>query len=201
MGFYEEKMAIIGVLEYTRNVLENLILRMEPEDRERFQEAWSYETRPQLEEAIGMLRGEPRREDIQSRAYQKYVARGRAHGREVEDWAEAQSELREELISDHGPLRRFLSRVGLAGKSLRLKLEYLAAAASAGWRGKFLNLLNKFLGSLAGGIPGAEATKELKEWLEGLIENQPEPDLGIKNAYIQAGLDPFWIETLKTTPQ
>lgn len=71
---------------------------------------------------------------------------------------------------------RSLVRVGLTDASLALKRHYLAAAAQGGWRKRFLDLLNKFLGSLAAGIPGAEPIKELKEWLEGLVEDQPEPD-------------------------
>ena len=63
---------------------------------------------------------------------------------------------------------------------------------------KLLQLLNKFLGSLAGAVPGAEAVKEFKEWLEGFLDNYPEPDPTISNAYSQAGYDPFWVERLKS---
>lgn len=198
MGFYEERQAIIGVLEYARRVLEDLSARLEPGDRDRFQDAWFYETRPQLEEAIGIFRGEPRGEDIQVRAYEKYIARGREQGRDLEDWERAEAELREELVSEDGPFRRLMRRVGLAGKSLKMKLHYLADAASGGWRMKLLQLLNKFLGSLAGAVPGAEAVKEFKEWLEGFLDNDRGPDSTIKIAYGEAGYDPFWIHRLQS---
>jgi hypothetical protein len=88
---------------------------------------------------------------------------------DTEDWERAERELSERLRSENGSFHSVLRRVGLAGKSLTLKLGYLAEAASGGWRGKVFNLLNKFLGSLAGGLPGTEPVKELKEWLEGLM--------------------------------
>jgi hypothetical protein len=196
MEFYEDRMAIVGVLEYARRVLEGLMARLEPGDRDRFQDAWSYETRPQLDEVIGMFRGEPRSEDIQVRAYEKYIARGREQGSDLEDWERAEAELREELASEDGPFRRLMRRVGLAGKSLKMKLHYLADAASGGWRTKLLQLLNKFLGSLASAVPGAEAVKEFKEWLEGFLDNYPEPDSTIKVAYSEAGYDPFCVQRL-----
>ena len=37
--------------------------------------------------------GAPRREEIELRAYQIYIERGRAHGQEVEDWLQAEREL------------------------------------------------------------------------------------------------------------
>jgi hypothetical protein len=76
-----------------------------------------------------------------------------------------------------------IQRVGLTGKNLKMKLHYLAQAASAGWRKKLLDLLNKFLGSLAGGLPGAEPIKELKEWLEEQMEDDSQPDVAIANIY------------------
>lgn len=142
-----------------------------------------------------MFRGEPRIEDIQIRAYEKYIARGRGHGGDLEDWQQAEGELREELVSEEGPFRRFLRRVGLAGKTLKMKLHYLAEAANKGWRKRVFELLNKFLGSLVGGTPVAEAVKEFKEWLEGFLDQSPDPDPTISNIYLQAGSDPFW--TLK----
>ena len=134
MGFYEERMAIVGVLEYARKVLEELTARLELGDGGRFQDAWLYETSPQLEEAIGMLRGEPRVEDIQVRAYEKYIARGYEQGRDFEDWERAEAELREELVSEDGLFRRLLRRVGLAGKSLKMKLSWF----SVKWRSDVL---------------------------------------------------------------
>ena len=79
-----------------------------------------------------------------------------------------------------------------------MKLHYLADAASGGYRRKLLQFLNKFLGSLAGAVPGAEAVKEFKEWLEGFSDSYPEPDSKIKIAYLDAGTDPFWAESLKS---
>ena len=76
-----------------------------------------------------------------------------------------------------------LRRVGLTGKNLAMKLHYLAKAASGGWRKTLLDLLNKFLGSLASGIPGVEPIKELKEWLEDQIADDPTADPGIKTLY------------------
>jgi hypothetical protein len=76
-----------------------------------------------------------------------------------------------------------IERVGLTGNNLKMKLHFLAKAASGGWRKKLLDLLNKFLGSLAAGLPGVEPIKELKEWLEDQIEDDPEPDMGIVTAF------------------
>jgi hypothetical protein len=80
MAFAEERESIAGVLEFTGRLFELLISRLHPEDREPFQDAWYGETKPQLGEAIGMLRGQPRKEDTRSRAYELYESRGREHG-------------------------------------------------------------------------------------------------------------------------
>jgi hypothetical protein len=64
-----------------------------------------------------------------------------------------------------------------------MKLHYLAKAAGAGWRKKLLDLLNKFLGSLASGLPGVEPVRELKEWLEEQIGDDGEPDAGVVSTY------------------
>jgi hypothetical protein len=64
-----------------------------------------------------------------------------------------------------------------------MKLHYLAKAASSGWRKKLLDLLNKFLGSLAAGLPGVEPIKELKEWLEEQIGDDSDPDPAIVSTY------------------
>jgi hypothetical protein len=40
----------------------------------------------------------PIREEIELRAYQIYVERGRAHGQDVEDWLQAERE----LVEKHG---------------------------------------------------------------------------------------------------
>jgi hypothetical protein len=52
-------------------------------------------------------------------------------------------------------------------------------------------LLNKFLGSLAAGLPGAESVKEFKEWLEGLLDHEPDQDGGIAAVHSQGGYDRF----------
>jgi DUF2934 family protein len=192
----EERESIIGVLEFTGKLLELLMSRLDLEDRELFQDAWYSETKPQLDEAIRMLRGQPREEDTRIRAYELYEAPGREHGHDTEDWESAGREISETLRAENGPFHSFLRRVGLAGKSLKLKLRYLAEAASGGWRGKLLSLLNKFLGSLAGGLPGVEPVKEPKEWLEGIFENKPELDPSVSSIYVQSGPDPFHMENL-----
>jgi len=196
MSFIEEKEAIVGVLEFTGRLLEHLVSRLHQEASKQFEDAWSSETKPQLDEAIRMLRGEPREEDTRARAYQLFQARGYEEGHDTEDWERAESELRESLRAENGPFYSFLRRVGLTGKSLKLKLNYLAEAATSGWLGKLLNLLNKFLGSLAGGVPGAEPVKEFKEWLEGLVEDQSQPDQSVRTVYFQSGTDPFHIGKL-----
>jgi hypothetical protein len=196
MAFKDEREAIIGVLEFTGKLLERLISRLNIEDRARFADAWFNETKPQLVEAVNTLRGLPREEDIRRRAYEMYEMRGRDEGGDEEDWARAEVELSDDLKSEDGPLRSSLRRVGLVGKSLKLKLHYLAKHASGGWRWSVLNLLNKFLGSLAGGLPGVEPVKEFKEWLEGLLEGQPEPDESVRAVYNEGGYDPFRQEAL-----
>jgi len=185
---------MIGVLEFTRRVLEHLISTLQPEGREEFEDAWRGETSPQLDEAIGILRGEPPEEDTRARAYELYEARGRAEGHDTEDWERAERELRDRLRIENGPFHRLLRRVGLAGKSLKLKLRYLAEAATSGWPGKLLKLLNKFLGSLASAVNASEAVKEFKEWIEDLVIDQYDPNLA--NIYSQFGADPFHIEKL-----
>jgi len=190
MPFAEEREAIIGVLEFTGQVLEYLMTRLGLEDRLVFEDAWYSETKPQLELAIRTLWGQPLEEDIRRRAQEIYEARGREAGREVWDWERAEAEFRE-APREGGWLHSFLRRVGLVGKNLKLKLRYLAKAASGGWRKKLLNLLNKFLGSLAAGLPGAESVKEFKEWLEGLLDHEPDQDGGIAAVYSEGGYDRF----------
>lgn len=191
MAFAEEREAVIGVLEFTGKLLEHLMSRLDTEDRALFEDAWYSETKPQLEQAISTLRGRPSEEDIRPRAHEIYEARGREGGHDTEDWERAEAEVSQTMRSEDGPLYSFQRRVGLIGKNLKLKLRYLAKAASSGWREKLLNLLNKFLGSLAAGLPGAEQVKEFKEWLEGFSDDAPEPDAGISVVYSQAGYDPF----------
>jgi hypothetical protein len=87
------------------------------------------------------------------------------------------------VTSENNPVWAAIQRVGLTGNNLKMKLHYLAKAASGGWRKKLLDLLNKFLGSLASGLPGVEPIKELKEWLEEQIGEDSDPDSGIISTY------------------
>lgn len=194
MPFLEERESIIGVLQFTGRVLEHLISRLPPESRTEFEDVWRTETRAQLDEAIQMLRGEPSDEDTRVRAYELYEARGRDQGHDADDWEQAERELSERLRAENGPFHRLLRRVGLAGKSLKLKLQRLAEAATSGWPGRLLKLLNKFLGSLAAAVHAAEGVKELKEWLEDLVFEQYDPNLAA--IYPQLGGDPFQLNKL-----
>jgi hypothetical protein len=104
-------------------------------------------------------------------------------------WDETKPVLQQQLsllrsiTSEEHPIWVALRRVGLTGKNLAMKLHFLAKAASGGWRKKLLDLLNKFLGSLAGGIPGVEPIKELKEWLEDQIGDDSGSDPEITSLY------------------
>jgi hypothetical protein len=53
---------------------------------------------PQLDHAADIrttsMGPEPSDEDIRLKAYHKYLARGGAHGRDFDDWVEAEQELR-----------------------------------------------------------------------------------------------------------
>ena len=194
MSFHEEREAIIGALQFTGRALEHLISTLPPESRIEFEDVWHSETRAQLNEAIHMLRGEPTEEDTRVRAYELYESRGREQGHDAEDWERAERELSERLRTENGPFHRLLRRVGLAGKSLKMKLQRLAEAATSGWPGKLLKLLNKFLGSLAAAVHAAEGVKELKEWLEDLVLEQYDPNLVA--IYSQSGGDPFQLQKL-----
>lgn len=194
MSFHEEQVAIIGVLQFTGRVLEHLIAKLPFESRTEFEEVWRTETRVQLDEAIQVLKGEPSEEDTRLRAFELYEARGREAGHDSEDWQRAEHELSERLRTENGPFHRLLRRVGLAGKSLKLKLQRLAEAATKGMPEQLLNLLNKFLGSLAAAVHAAEGVKELKEWLEDLVFDQYDPNLAV--LYSQSGDDPFQLKKL-----
>ena len=196
MPFEDEREAVVGVLGFTGRVLELLISRLDQEHHPRFDDAWKSETRQNLDEAMSTLRGKPFEEDIRRRAYEIYERRGRGEGMDTQDWAQAEGKLSEALRSENGPLYALMGRVGLIGKSLKLKLHYLAENASGGWLTHLLDLLNKFLGSLAAVVPGVEQVKEFKEWLEGFSEDQREPDNEISALYYQAGPDPFRLKVL-----
>jgi len=194
MSFEAEREAITGVLQFAGRVLEHLISTLPPESRTEFEDVWRSETRAQLDEAIQMLRGEPNDEDTRVRAYELYEARGRKQGHDSEDWERSERDLREGLRTENGPFHRLLRRVGLAGKSLKLKLQRLAEAATSGWPGKLLKLLNRFLGSLAAAVGAVEAVKELKEWLEDQVIEQYDSTLSA--IYPQLGADPFQLSKL-----
>ena len=181
MSFDDERQAIVGVLQFTGRVMEHLISTLQPAARKEFEDVWRGETRPQLDEAIDILRGQPPQEDTRARADELY-------------WERAERELSDRLITENGPFHRLLRRVGLAGKSLKLKLRYLAETATSGLPGKLLKLLNKFLGSLASAVGASEAVKEFKEWLEDLVIDQYDPNLA--TIYSQSGPDPFHLEKL-----
>lgn len=196
MSFQDEREAIIGVLEFTGKVLEHLTSKLATPTQQEFVDTWHGETKPQLDEAIRVLRGEPSDEDTRARAYELYEARGHQQGYDAEDWARAENELSGRLRTESGPFHRLLRRVGLAGKSLKLKLRQLAQAASKGIPAQVLKLLNKFLGSLAGATPPIEAVKEFKEWLEDLVLEPDKYDPNLQSIYSQSGSDPFHIEKL-----
>jgi hypothetical protein len=113
VSFAQEREAIIGVLEFTGKLLEDLISRLQAEDRRAFEDAWYSETRPQLDQAIGMLRGQPREEDTRRGAYELYEARAREDGHDTEDWQRAEREIGDSLLSENGLLQSLLRRVGL----------------------------------------------------------------------------------------
>lgn len=95
------------------------------------------------------------------------------------------------ITSEDDSVWAAIKRVGLTGKSLTMKLHYLAKAAIGGWPKKLLDLLNKFLGSLAAGLPGTEQVKELKEWLEEQIGDDSTPDQEIIRTYNGGGYEHF----------
>jgi hypothetical protein len=62
---------------------------------------------PPLGQSVGSTLTIPR-EKVAQRAYEKWVKRGRTHGHDLQDWMEAEAELRAEL-----------SRQGTGGSSYR----------------------------------------------------------------------------------
>jgi hypothetical protein len=65
--------------------------------------------------AVEHLAVEPTHEDIARRAYQLFEARGREHGHDVEDWLQAERELRNQAV------------VGVVGRILAMGGPYAAA--------------------------------------------------------------------------
>lgn len=59
--------------------------------------------------AVENLAIEPTHEDIARRAYQLYEERGGEHGRDLEDWFQAERELRQ---FPHGAVRKILAAEG-----------------------------------------------------------------------------------------
>ena len=45
-------------------------------------------------EVMGQENGRPSEDEVRVRAYQRYLDRGGTHGNDVEDWVEAEKELR-----------------------------------------------------------------------------------------------------------
>jgi hypothetical protein len=45
-------------------------------------------------EAMAQPNGRPSEDEVRVRAYQRYLERGRTHGNDVEDWVEAEKELK-----------------------------------------------------------------------------------------------------------
>ena len=45
-------------------------------------------------EAMAQPNGRPSEDDVRVRAYQRYLERGATHGNDVQDWVEAEKELR-----------------------------------------------------------------------------------------------------------
>jgi hypothetical protein len=45
-------------------------------------------------ELTGQPNGRPSEDDVRVRAYQRYLERGSTHGNDVEDWVEAEKELK-----------------------------------------------------------------------------------------------------------
>jgi hypothetical protein len=112
-------------------------------------------------------------------------------------WNETRPVLQEQISllqaisSETNSVWTVIQRLGLTGKSLAMKLHYLAKAAIGGWPKKLLDLLNKFLGSLVAGLPGTEQIKELKEWLEEQIGDDSTPDQELVSLYNDQGYKHF----------
>jgi integrase len=75
------------------------------------------------------------------------------------------------ITSEGNPIWSAIQRVELTGKNLKMKIHHMVKAASEGWRKKLLDLLNKFLGSLAGGLPLFRRVNKVgKAWGDGMTE-------------------------------
>src|ERR1044071_911894 len=63
-----------------------------------------------IRNAVEHLAIEPTHEDIARRAYQLFEDRGREHGHDLEDWLQAERELRDQAVV--GVVGRILTMVG-----------------------------------------------------------------------------------------
>lgn len=82
------------------------------------------------------------------------------------------AELRGRIESDDLDWEYF-EGAGLADLSVKWKRDLIREAANHGVVSRFLHLANVFLGSLAGGLPGAEFVKEYKDFIEGCLKIVP----------------------------
>ena len=123
MALEDDRKVIVSMLQFARDVLEEVVTGHIKDDLELFQSAWLKEVKPELENLIANLSVIP------------YEADSR--------WID-------------------LKQHGMTGEQLKLKRARLGSAALSGVLGKILKMLNILLGS----IPGAEAAKEFKEYLE-----------------------------------
>jgi DUF2934 family protein len=55
---------------------------------------------------VALLKREPTHVQIANRAFEIYVSRGGEHGHDVEDWSEAERQLRTELQPKKRPVNR-----------------------------------------------------------------------------------------------
>jgi hypothetical protein len=64
----------------------------------------------EIANSVERLASEPTHDDIARRAYQLYETRGGEHGRDLEDWFQAERELQQ--IAHHGMVERILATEG-----------------------------------------------------------------------------------------
>ena len=62
-------------------------------------------TQPQTQQSGGQQLKVPH-EKIAMRAYEKWVKRGRPHGTDLQDWVDAENELRAEMMRSSTPSKR-----------------------------------------------------------------------------------------------
>ena len=89
-------------------------------------------------------------------------------------WEELKAKPEYGQLKQIDPNASGLATAGLTGKQLELKMTSVSNVWQKFWLGptdKILRELLKWLNHLLGSIPGAEAVKELKEAIEGLIND------------------------------